>query len=324
MLTRQQILDCYTYVLGRPPEGEEIIEYYIKNGHTLEQLRQDFIHSDEFVFNYGNSVGQAPSGQYLPDILAPNHIEWQLPANLANPFFADVQRAWEGFGEDESFWSVLTDESYKSGSLAENKLRFYATGELEVNRLWNMLERNFIDFERVNSALEYGCGVGRVTHCLAKRISKIYGVDISNSHLKVARNELKAMGTTNVDFIHAPTLEILGGLPKVDLFFTTIVLQHNPPPVIAKAVECLLDCLVSGGYGYFQVPTYRLNYHFAAQSWLDAGAAGVRNMEMHSVPQRVLFELFERAGCRVLEVAEDNSTGIRNVFRSNVFLVEKR
>jgi hypothetical protein len=124
--------------------------------------------------------------------------------------------------------------------------------------------------------------------------------------------------------VHGLTLGVLGEIGRVDLFFTTIVLQHNPPPVIAKAVEGLLGCLAEGGYGYFQVPTYRLNYHFAAASWLEAGAAGVRNMEMHSLPQRVLFEIFERCGCRVIEVAEDGSTGIRNVFRSNVFLVQKR
>jgi SAM-dependent methyltransferase len=323
MMTRQDVIDCYRFVLGRPPESEEMIDLYVNSGRTVEQLRLDFMHSDEFIYSYAGSVGESPQ-QYLPDVLPPNHIEFQLDPKLENEFFADVQRAWEGFGEDESFWSVLTSDEFKSGSLEENKRKFFASGEVEVNRLWNAFERNFQDLDGVKSVLEYGCGVGRVTSWLARQIERVYGVDISANHLKVAQAELAGEAeASRIEWIHCPSVEGLASLPTVDLVFTTIVLQHNPPPVMYRAVERLLGCLNVGGYGYFQVPTYRLNYGFSAQRWLEAGKDGRRNMEMHSLPQRVIFELIEAAGCKVLEVAEDGSTGLRNLFRSNVFFVKR-
>src|SRR5271169_236009 len=48
----------------------------------------------------------------------------------------------------------------------------------------------------------------------------------------------------------------LARLTNVDLFFSIIVLQHNPPPVILGILDAAFAGLRPGGLAFFQVPTY--------------------------------------------------------------------
>ena len=45
-----------------------------------------------------------------------------------------------------------------------------------------------------------------------------------------------------------------------DVFFSTIVLQHNPPPLIAYILRQVLTQLNAGGVAFFKVQTYGLGY----------------------------------------------------------------
>jgi hypothetical protein len=70
------------------------------------------------------------------------------------------------------------------------------------------------------------------------------------------------------------------------------------------------------------VPTYRQDYRFHAADYL--ASAEIRgSMEMHVLPQPVLFALFARHDCRVLEVREDGKTGSPRMI-SNSFLIQKQ
>ena len=47
-------------------------------------------------------------------------------------------------------------------------------------------------------------------------------------------------------------------------------------------------------------------------------------MEMHVLPQRVIFEIAAQEGGQVIEVLEDGFTGLRFKEVSNSFLIQKR
>jgi hypothetical protein len=100
-----------------------------------------------------------------------------------------------------------------------------------------------------------------------------------------------------------------------------IVLQHNPPPVIAHILRMLLRSLRPGGVAYFQVPTYRSGYTFDSHRYLtDDVTPGA--FEMHLLPQSVVFQVVEQEGCAVLEVQPDHWVG-RPEWLSNTFLVQR-
>jgi SAM-dependent methyltransferase len=95
-------------------------------------------------------------------------------------------------------------------------------------------------------------------------------------------------------------------MPRFDVFFSLIVLQHNPPPLIAFLLRTLLNKLEPGGLAYFQVPTYRFGYRFDPDAYI-ASELKLGVPEMHVLPQHVVLRIADEAGCRPLEVREDPS-----------------
>ena len=106
-------------------------------------------------------------------------------------------------------------------------------------------------------------------------------------------------------------------LEPIDLWFSRIVLQHNPPPVMAAVLRRVLSRLRAGGVAVFQVPTFRPNYRFRVQDYL----ALPRNeeIEMHVLPLAAVIRLAKEADCAVLEILDDNSAG--GDLTSNVFAI---
>jgi SAM-dependent methyltransferase len=104
-----------------------------------------------------------------------------------------------------------------------------------------------------------------------------------------------------------------------DLWFSHIVLQHNPPPVIANVLRRMFSMLAPGGVAIFQVPTYSPGYRFNAEVYLAEPRQ--KNIEMHCLPQPVVFKLAAQAGCIPLEVREDLAMGYPWI--SNIFVFRK-
>jgi len=83
-----------------------------------------------------------------------------------------------------------------------------------------------------------------------------------------------------------------------------------------------------GGLAVFQVPTYARGYAFRLAPYL-AGLGGggpdrAGEIEMHVLPQPVVFLLAREAGCDPLEVLEDLSAGPSMNWNSTTFVFRKR
>ena len=174
----------------------------------------------------------------------------------------------------------------------------------------------------MNSCLEVGCGVGRVTSFLAKAFPKVIAADISSSHLELARKYLEEQNVTNVDLQHFSNTYALESLPKVDSILSVITLQHNPPPIIAWMLGKLLLALNPGGVAYIQIPTYRNGYLFEVERYLQSEAP--KTLEMHFLPQYEIFRIVAESDCICLEIREDGMVGDEDKMISNTFLIQKR
>ena len=117
---------------------------------------------------------------------------------------------------------------------------------------------------------------------------------------------MQRFGKSNVNLLHVDSIAALNGVPHFDVFFSIIVLQHNPPPLIAYLLKTMLQKLNAGGLAYFQVPTYRYGYSFDAEAYV-ASEPKLGVPEMHVLPQHVILKIAADAGCRPLEVREDPS-----------------
>ncbi|HJT97018.1 MAG TPA: class I SAM-dependent methyltransferase, partial [Rhodanobacteraceae bacterium] len=233
-----------------------------------------------------------------------------------------IARTWTRLGDTEPHYSVVTDEKFKAGRIDANLDAFHAGGQHSIARLDAALARSGIALANDATCFELGCGVGRLTAWLARRCAKVVATDISESHLALARRHVAEQGLDNVELQRLPSVDAIGLLPPFDLFFSVIVLQHNPPPVIAAILERTFARLRPGGLAYFQVPTYREGYVFRLGDYLrDEYDKGT--MEMHVLPQRDVLRIAARHGLELLEVIEDPYTGMRRGEVSNTFLLRK-
>lgn len=315
-LTDEAVTWAYRLFLDREPESRQAVENMIANANNHQELRQIFLSSQEFqLHNRRNDFAVSLAG-YEPPLPIDEVVD------LGELFF-HIQRVWNELGETEPHWSVLTAEKFKSARIEESRQEFFHSGLQDVAVLLRTLERNGIDPARLETCLEFGCGLGRLTCWLARNFVNVIGYDISRSHLQLAGDYLQEEGLDNVSLQHLDHPNKLRDLPRVDLAFSLIVLQHNPPPIIRLILEQIFKSLTPGGVAVLQVPTYELGYRFSLAEYL---ATAVRNpvMEFHVLPQKEVFAIATRQGCYPLEVLEDDKAGLEYGRRSNTFVIQKQ
>ncbi len=318
-VTPEAVQWAYRLILGREPSPADIPDHL--HYPDLTGLRQAFFGCREFRERERILCGPSLSGFEPPLVL-----EDEVDATTLEQLLAHIQASWQKLGREEPHWSVLTTEEFKQTNLAANRERFYASGNGNAGQFLHCLGRNgcFPDGVGNKTVLEYGCGVGRVTHALAQHFGQVYAYDISAPHLALARQWTDGLGLTNITFSQIQRPQDVSDLPKVHAVYTVIVLQHNPPPVIRMILQGLLSALLPGGVALFQVTTYREGYAFVARDYLRTAQARLGEVEMHVLPQRRVFEIIAQANCRVLEVLDDAWTGYRHGELSNTFLVQKQ
>jgi hypothetical protein len=316
----QFIIALYEGVLARDPDsaGKSAYLTALKNGKPPRQLVRDFLQSAEF-----RSKAGPVNNRYPLDQAPPMQVELDLTPDQNRALWAHVARTWENLGKAEPYWSVLTGPKWKASELQQiqNFDQFYATGKPFQERLDRWLARSGMALPATATCAEYGCGVGRCTIWLAKRYARVVAFDISEPHIRLAQERAKAEGLHNIEFVHVKSERDLNKLEMIDIFCSTIVLQHNPPPLILSILRYAFDGVRPGGFAFFQVPTYGLGYSFRLKDYLERLTEG--GLEMHYVPQRAIFELAFTCGMRPLEVSPDGAVGNTNRYISTSFLMTK-
>lgn len=315
-LSEEAVRWAYRMILGREPESQAIIAEQIQTHPDAHRMRASFLQSVEFSRSLPAQMRIQFSGHEPPI-----RVDCDGPPDALQRLFEHVNRNWHELGESEPFWSVLTAPEYRGIPQAESIRRFFASGPVDVRQFLDTLARSDLDLTGRTICLEYGCGLGRITRALAPHFHKTIGVDISKSHLDHARRYAKRDGILGIEWQHLASVDSLDQLPQVDVIYSMIVLQHNPPPVIDRIIAAFARILKPGGLAYFQVPTYRIGYCFDLQRYLKT-AASVSGMEMHVYPQHRIFRHFADAGAIPLSVEEDDKTGIPGE-RSNTFLFHR-
>lgn len=78
---------------------------------------------------------------------------------------SELRRHWDEFGRRDPLWAILTLEDARRGRWDERA--FFATGEVEVAGLIKNLDALSLPLAR-RRALDFGCGVGRITTALCR------------------------------------------------------------------------------------------------------------------------------------------------------------
>ena len=130
---------------------------------------------------------------------------------------------WERLAETDAMWAVLTSPEDKGG--AWNADRFFATGEAEIADVLTVADG--LQPVARGRALDFGCGVGRLTRALGMRYETAVGVDIAEAMITQARQLNEAFPQCEFVVNDSPDLDRFE-TDSFDFVYSNIVLQHLP------------------------------------------------------------------------------------------------
>jgi SAM-dependent methyltransferase len=155
------------------------------------------------------------------------------------------QQDWDELARREPYFAVLTDRRFLRAGLDETTRRqFFETGQADVEHLFAVIREHASRAFEPATALDFGCGVGRVTLALSALVPSVTGCDISPEMIAIARQNAAAMGRFNVMF--EMDLDALRDR-QFDLICSLIVFQHIPPSEGMITLTKLMRLMAPGG-----------------------------------------------------------------------------
>jgi len=224
-------------------------------------------------------------------------------------------RDWDDLALVDPFWAVLAADGKRGGGWELSE--FLSTGEADVEQILataSELGRP----SRHERALDFGCGVGRLTRALARRFDEAVGIDVSERMLEHARR-LNA-DTPNVTFASSdePPPE------PFDLVVANLVLQHLPSKALARVyIGRLIKATRPDGLLVFQLPTKlplarrlqpRRRLYKPLRTRVGAErlhAAGLHPVRLLALPEPNVRDTVERAGATVAHTEDAAAAGLR-------------
>lgn len=179
------------------------------------------------------------------------------------------RREWEELAQLDPLFAILTEKEKQFGKW--DREEFFESGRAEIDALMESC-----GFQRGNNgkALDFGCGVGRLSKALRAYFGEVFGVDISEEMVGLAK-QFTPSGTFLVN--QTNNLGAFRG-DYFDFIYSNIVLQHQPNKEIARGyIREFIRVLKPTGTAVFQIP-HRLTLRHALQ------------------PKRRLYSLFRRCG----------------------------
>ena len=235
-----------------------------------------------------------------------------------------LQKQWNALGETDPLWAIITLPEKRGGKWDPEEL--FAWGRDEVERLLAYVQGLGLEI-RHEAALDFGCGVGRLTQALADHFDEVHGVDIALSMVRHAERFNRHGARCHYHLNAADDLRLFEP-DRFDFVYTNVTLQHMEPRYAKRYVVEFLRVMRPGGVLIFQVPSeleppsgrpaasrarrflkqllpgpiVSLNRRLRrVRRWRP----GEPRMEMHGIPKPAVIELLESHGGIVVDVQPD-------------------
>lgn len=227
-----------------------------------------------------------------------------------------LQNTWDQLGKDDPLWAIISREDKKGGKWSVDE--FFATGEKEIGDVMRYVDALPRKFARSN-ALDFGCGIGRVTQPLAKYFNEVTGVDIAASMIALAK-QYNTHGDRCI-YIHNKTGDLQAFTDdNFDFIYTNITLQHMEPRFAKKYIQEFLRVLTPHGILIFQLPSHikvtnirtlilRLVPKMMVRAWYRLWSGTQPRIDMNGIRRDDVVSFLKQNGAIILDVAPDQSAG---------------
>lgn len=225
-------------------------------------------------------------------------------AKQASSDVARVKQSWEAFARHDPLWAIVSVPGTQGNRWDVDE--FFRNGGIELAHVVRALEAAGVVLPR-GRALDFGCGVGRLTRALAERFDEVDGVDISGAMVAQARQYNRHGARVRFHENASPALPFADG--TFDFVFTKIVLQHVPVDLQRGYVREFLRVAKAGGLVVFQTVAQSLTLpgtHF--ESPVET-PEGTYTIDMNVFPRQDVEETIAAAGGRLVHTYTDASAG---------------
>jgi len=228
-----------------------------------------------------------------------------------------LQRNWEGFASVDPLWAICVDSTHRDNKWTQEE--FFATGQTEIGRVMGHIQSLGLSLDAASPALDFGCGVGRLTRALSDYFPECWGVDISPTMIRLAKEFNLDRPACHFCLNERDDLQAFPD-GKVGFIYTSIVLQHIKREYVSRYLLELVRILKAGGVFVFQVPETERSSIIAR---LRSAVGDVRSniyrllrrksikayrMEMHCFPEKDIRRLFSTQPVRIVDVRLTNSS----------------
>ena len=158
---------------------------------------------------------------------------------------------WERLARDP-YYAVLNVEEHRGERMTDDARALFArTGEQDMATTFDEIRRWVAPGFAPRSAVDFGCGVGRLTMPIARVAQHVTGIDISETMLGEARRNCAANGVMNATFVSSEAFFTRATKDReaVDFVHAYIVFQHMRPRTGLWVADALVQHLASGGVG---------------------------------------------------------------------------
>jgi SAM-dependent methyltransferase len=182
---------------------------------------------------------------------------------------------WEIIAARDPFFGVLVADEFRADRIDDAaRQRFYETGRADIAQVLEMFDAEFGARPSQGTALDIGCGVGRLAYAMATIVPKVVGYDVAESMVSVAQ----AGAPPNASFT---TQLPEGPFSWINSF---IVFQHIPSEEGLALLRSALDRLAPGGFASIQLTAWNTQPP-QPDSLLDRFRRW-RNLRIHRQPGR--------------------------------------
>ena len=232
----------------------------------------------------------------------------------------DLQKNWNQLGRIDPLGSILRRSGNQSGEWDLGE--FFATGHREIELVMAHVESLGHRIPH-GKALDFGCGVGRLTQALATHFDEVHAVDIAPSMIALAKR-YNRHGTRCTYYVNSA--DNLGLFQDSSFAFacTSLTLQHMEPRYSKGYLRELLRILVPHGLLVFDLPELhpralkgvliRITPLALLRSYRQmVYRAKYRNQpvsEMHWMRRQEVVALLQRHGAKTLDITQGEISGV--------------
>lgn len=225
-----------------------------------------------------------------------------------------LRNNWDRLARTDPLWAILTHPEKKNNRWDEAE--FFRIGVDEIAEAMSYASRLGRPASR-RRALDFGCGVGRLTQAIAAHFDEVFGVDIAPAMIDLARGYNTHGSRCTYVLNDSADLRVFPD-GHFDLAYSNITLQHMRPPVARRYIRELIRVLAPGGLLVFQVPAPRPMtaveiplslWRFTYWRMLRLLVWNRAIMEMHGIAREQVAETIRSAGGELVDTQPSGAGG---------------